>query len=122
MKTKTDATHIFFRNLVVVASIGIHEVEKKHRQRILLNIKIFLNPIQEIKDDLISETLDYDLVRGNILDIASSQHFNLQETLCEEIARYCFTEKRVTGVEISSEKPDIYDNCDGVGLAIVRYK
>ena len=62
------------------------------------------------------------MIRDKIVAIASAHHFNLQETLCEEIAQYCLSKKSVTAVEVSSEKPDIYDNCDGVGLKIYREK
>ena len=117
-----NQTYIYFRNLIVFSSIGIHDIEKTERQRVLLNVKLYLENEFRTKKDLISETIDYDMIRQNIIELASSQHFNLQETLCEKIAQCCLQEKPVTAVEVSSEKPDIYSDCDGVGLRIIRHK
>ena len=122
MKNQPNKNHIFFRNLVVLSSIGIHDIEKEKPQRVIINAKLILDSNHQIRSDLISETLDYDIIRDKIVAIASSHHFNLQETLCEEIAQYCLSKKSVTAVEVSTEKPDIYDNCDGVGLKIYREK
>ncbi len=115
-------TYIFFRNLKLYSYIGIHDAEKIERQRILLNVKLHLNNTFKTNEDSISETLDYDKIRQNIIKLASSQHFNLQETLCEKIAQCCLQEEPVIAVEVSSEKPDIYKDCDGVGLRIFRQK
>ena len=122
MQQSVTNTFIFFRNFVVLASIGIHDEEKVKPQRVFLNVKLFIDNTPDEMQDSILDTLDYDIIRRDIKKLASSQHFNLQETLCEEIAKYCLTHDPVVMVEISSEKPDVYDDCDAVGLKIIRFR
>ncbi len=122
MKSHNPQNLIFFRNLIVQSSIGVHDEEKQNSQRVIINLELTLGPNHQTKADDLSETLDYDRIRENVLRIASSKHFNLQETLCEQIADYCLAEKPVLRVKVSSQKPDIYQDCDGVGLEIIRHK
>ena len=43
MKNQPNKNHIFFRNLVVLSSIGIHDIEKEKPQRVIINAKLILD-------------------------------------------------------------------------------
>lgn len=110
---------IFLRNLALQASIGIHAHEKSARQRLLINVDLYLAPQGDAGDD-IGQVLDYDAVRQGIGRLVEARHYNLQETLVEEIVALCLKQAGVLAVRIATEKPDIYADCDGVGYEVFR--
>jgi dihydroneopterin aldolase len=112
-----ETRRIFLRNYSVEASIGIHPGEKEARQRLLINVDLFLNSAA-VSDDEIGQVLDYDFLRSGISALVRARHYNLQETLCQDIVALCLEQPQVKSVRVSTEKPDIYPDCDGVGCEI----
>ncbi len=117
-----QARRIFLRNFVAQISMGIHAHEKAARQRILINIDLYLDPALKIERDSIRETVDYDFLREEVLRVVESGHFHLQETFCERVLALCLDKPGVIAARVSSEKPDVYPDCDAVGFEIFRVK
>ena len=113
-------TH-FFRGLSVQVSIGIHAVERAAPQRILIDLEYDVAQ-PRIHGDEIAEVLDYDDVRDEVARIARDRHFNLQETLCREILESLIARAPVIRVKVSTRKPDIYPDCEGVGVVLEQRK
>lgn len=111
---------IFIKNLIVDVFIGVHDFEKKNKQRVVINVEVDVDPDLRVENDLIKETVDYDSIRAGILEISQERHFNLQETFCEKILALCLSHQRVLAAKVSSEKPDIYTDCDSVGFEIFQ--
>lgn len=112
---------IFLRNFALTPSIGIHDFEKAAPQRLLVNIELFIRPVPPGRDE-IDEVLDYDFLRDRIGALARDRHWNLQETLLDRIVDICLEPAMVLGARVSTEKPDVYPDCDGVGLEVTRFK
>ncbi len=117
-----NSRRIFLRNFNVFISMGVHDFEKQARQRVIVNVDLYIDPDGRIEHDTIRETVDYDFVRNVILQIADSGHFHLQETFCERILDACLEKSGVLAARVSSEKPDIYPDCESVGFEIFRVK
>jgi len=113
---------IFLRRYEVRCSIGIHPFERAQPQRVLVDVDLFLDPRDHDPQEDITRVLDYDFVREGIRALTAGRHFNLQETLCEEIVRLCLARPEVRGVRVSTEKPDVYPDCEAVGVEVVRWK
>lgn len=113
---------IFLRNFETRISMGIHDFEKKARQRVMINVDLYLEPDARIERDHISETVDYDFLRREIGVLADSSHFHLQETFCEKILAICLARPGVVAVRVSSEKPDVYPDCESIGFEIFGVK
>ena len=113
---------IFLKNFQVFISMGVHDYEKQARQRIIVNVDLYIDPDGRIQHDTIRETVDYDFVRQAIVEIAESGHFHLQETFCERILDVCLNKSGVLAARVSSEKPDVYPDCESVGFEIFRVK
>ena len=109
---------IFLRNFETRVSIGVHDFEKQAKQRVVINVDLYLEPGGRIQRDHISETVDYDFLRREIAALADSAHFHLQETFCERILALCLAHAGVTAARVSSEKPDVYPDCEAVGFEI----
>ena len=112
------ARRIFLKNFEARISMGIHDFEKKARQRVMINVDLYLEPDTRIERDHISETVDYDFIRREIGVLADSGHFHLQETFCERILAICLARPGVVAARVSSEKTDVYPDCESIGFEI----
>lgn len=123
---KLDLTHcrrLFLKAFEVNMNIGVHDFEKQGAQRVIVNIDLYV-PLQSNtpnKDDL-SEVVDYDFMRQTIADIIAPGHIQLQETLCDEIVKRMLAHPLVFATRVSTEKPDVYPDCEGVGVEVFRSK
>jgi len=120
-KPKKLSRKIFFKEIDIPCRIGVCEHEKKHPQRIIINIELELSTEVEPINDRIDETLNYDLIYREIKKISSSQHFNLVETLTNSIFVNLKKLKKVSDLRISVSKPDIYEDCNKVGYEISTF-
>jgi dihydroneopterin aldolase len=114
---------IFLRNYVVDANIGIHEHEKRGAQRLALNVDLYVAlSMSTPRHDRLHEVVDYDFVRLTIKHRIEQGHINLQETLIDDLARAMLAHPAVRAVRVSSEKPDVYDDVDAVGIEVFHFK
>jgi 7,8-dihydroneopterin aldolase/epimerase/oxygenase len=121
LTVETDSLRrIFLKNLRVDASIGIHLKEMMRKQPVLINIDLYVDARAGPRADDIAAVLDYDFLREEIQKIAAMRHFHLQETLCEEIMRICFSKPDVLAARVATEKPEAYPDCESVGCEIFR--
>lgn len=105
--------------LEVTMGLGIHEAELAAPQRVMLTVWLTCDYGPARFADAIASVVDYDFVREGIRTLIAGRHFQLQETLCEEVAALCFADPRVREVRVRSMKPDIYPDA-AVGCEIVR--
>ncbi len=105
--------------LSLTMGLGIHAHEQTP-QRVLVDVRLDCVYPSAPSEDRIVEALDYDTIYRGIVSLAASRHFNLQETLCEEIAALCLADPRVERVTVHSCKPDIFPDAR-VGCEIVRF-
>ena len=81
------ASKFFLKDYAVPISIGIHDFEKTRRQTVIINIEMYLENPTPQQSDCIDNTINYDFLRSEIEILTKQRHFNLQETLCEEIVK-----------------------------------
>lgn len=114
---------LFLRNYEVMINIGVHEFEKKGEQRVVFNVDLFI-PLEEStpQHDQLEEVVDYDFIRETIAQRMAKGHIHLQETLCDDIARAMLMHPKVRAVRVSTEKPDVYPDCDAVGVEVFSIK
>jgi 7,8-dihydroneopterin aldolase/epimerase/oxygenase len=115
----TSLRRIFLRNIEINMNIGVHDFEKHAQQRVIVNVDLYVSLEKTTpKDDELAEVVDYDFVRNSIVQIISQGHIQLQETLCDEIIKRMLQHPLVMAVRISTEKPDVYEDCQGVGVEV----
>lgn len=112
---------ILIRDFMLDASIGIYEHEKKAPQPILVNAEIAVKAGPHPEDE-IEHVLSYEHVVRDISALVESRHFNLVETLAEEIASLCLKDPRALAVVVRLEKTECFKNIAGVGIEIARQK
>jgi dihydroneopterin aldolase len=103
--------------LQLPVSIGIHDFEKTGPQPYRLDLRLAIDDHYRTRQDQIAETVDYDALRAQVSALVRSRHFNLQETLVQEVIDICFgLDTRVRAVDVRSAKTAVYPDCDSVGL------
>lgn len=114
---------VYLRNFVIQANIGVHDFEKTGTQRVVVNVDLFV-PLADTTPthDRIGEVLDYDFIHASIRERVAAGHINLQETLCDDLARTLLAHPLVRGVRVATEKPDVYPDCDAVGVEVFHVK
>jgi dihydroneopterin aldolase len=111
---------VFVRDLELMASVGVYELEKRYEQRIVVSVDLFVVDDYDGQSDNLSAVLDYSAVVSGIRTIVESGHTNLLETLAERIAQRCLSDHRVMRAVVRLEKPDIVPGCRSVGIEIAR--
>ena len=118
-----ECRRIFLRNHEVPVQIGAHDFEKTQAQRVIFNVELFVpNALSTPQADQLSEVVDYDFVRELIAARIGQGHVELQETLCDDLAAQMLAHPRVQAVRLSSCKPDVYPDCEAVGVEVFRMK
>jgi len=118
-----DCRRLFLRNYEVLINIGVHEFEKKGEQRILINVDLFIPLAMSTPEkDQLHEVVDYDFIRSTIAKRMAQGHIHLQETLCDDVVKAMLAHPKVRAVRVSTEKPDVYPDCDSVGVEVFRVK
>ncbi|KQQ32593.1 diguanylate cyclase [Duganella sp. Leaf126] len=119
----TDCRRLFLRNYEVMINIGVYEFEKKGEQRLLINVALYI-PLAEStpSHDQLEEVVDYDFIRDTIAALMARGHVQLQETLCDDIVRAMLAHPRVRAANVSTMKPDVYPDCEGVGVEVFKIK
>src|SRR5450830_975372 len=119
----TDCRRLFLRNYEISINIGVHEIVKKDEQRVLINVDLYIPlALSTPKDDQLDEVVDYDFIRSSIAQRVAEGHVHLQETLCDDVAKLMLAHPRVRAVCISTMKPDVYPDCEGVGVEVFQIK
>jgi dihydroneopterin aldolase len=118
-----DCRRLFLRNYEVMINIGVHDFEKRGEQRVLINVDLYIPLAQSTpKADQLEEVVDYDFMRVTVAQRMAQGHVHLQETLCDDVARSMLAHPRVRAVRVSTMKPDVYPDCEGVGVEVFRIK
>ena len=118
-----DCRRLFLSNYEVYINIGVHDFEKRGEQRVLINVDLFVPLIENSPtNDSLDEVVDYDFMRQSIVERVSKGHIHLQETLCDDVAKIMLKHPRVRAVRVSTAKPDVYPDCDAVGVEIFLIK
>ena len=106
----TDCRRIFLRGLSRRVRIGIHDFERAAAQRILFDIDLYVPLVQTTPQcDRIDEVVDYDFVRSEV-------------TLCDAVLNALLAHPLVVAARVSTRKPDVYDDCEAVGVEAFRRK
>jgi dihydroneopterin aldolase len=118
-----DCRRLFLRNYEVHINIGVHDFEKRGEQRVVINVELFVPlALSTPVEDKLREVVDYDFMRSTIAKRVGQGHIHLQETLCDDLATALLAHPQVRAVCLSTEKPDVYPDCDAVGVEVFRIK
>jgi 7,8-dihydroneopterin aldolase/epimerase/oxygenase len=114
---------VFLRDYEVWINIGVHEFEKRAEQRVVINVDLYVPlAVSTPKSDELDEVVDYDFIRRTVATRLSKGHIHLQETLCDDILTQVLAHPKVHAARVSTAKPDVYPDCEAVGVEVFRSK
>jgi len=112
--------HVFVRDLTLGAAIGVWRHEQGRRQRIRLNLDLYVAEMPEGQADELAAVVCYQEVIDRVKAIVAQEHLKLVETLAERIAAACLVDARVALARVRVEKLDAVPEAASVGVEIER--
>ena len=123
----TRATrHMFIRDLVLVASIGVHAHEHASPQRVRINVDLAVAEEDQrlsrpaVGQDELGRVVDYEGIVNSVRSIVSAGHVQLVETLAERLCEACLADPRVHTARVRVEKLDIFPDAAAAGVEVER--
>ena len=119
----TDCRRLFLRNHEIAVHIGVHDFEHQAPQRIRFNVDLYVPlALSTPSADQLDEVVDYDFIRHTIAQRVARGHIELQETLADDLLRVMLAHPKVRAARVSTEKPDVYPDCEAVGVEVFGIK
>ena len=113
---------VFIKNLILNVFVGIHNFEKKKKQRVRFNIEVITNPYIKPNNKDLSTILNYEDLIDKIKLLVKKQHHELIEDLAENMFEIIFQNRLVKKINIKIEKLDIIKNSESVGIEFSKSK
>ena len=113
---------VIIKNLVLNIFIGIHNFEKKKKQRVRFNIEVVTNTNIKPNNKDLTTILNYEDLINKIKLLVKKQHHELIEDLAENIFEIIFQNRLVKKTSIKIEKLDIIKNSESVGIEFSKSK
>ena len=111
---------VVIKNLILNIFIGVHDFEKKKKQKVRFNIEVETNPSTKPSNKDFSTIVDYETLVNKIKALVKKQHHELLEELAENIFRIVFQNKLVKKANIKLEKLHIIKESESVGIDITK--
>ena len=125
LRTKQDYSYkrkVLINNLTLLMSIGIHDFEKIEKQEVKFNINISIKPSLTPIENKINSIVNYETVIKNITKLTKNKHYELLESLAEDIFYELFKNNNIQKVNLKIEKTQIIKNTSSVGVEITKEK
>ena len=113
---------VIINDLILNIFIGIHNFEKKKRQRVKFNIEILTNPYVFPNNKDLKSIINYEEIVYKIEKLSNLKHHELLEDLSENIFNMLFQNKLVKKVNLKIEKIDIIKKTKSVGIEVSKLR
>lgn len=112
--------YIHIKNLKIRGKHGVYEEERKVEQEFELHLKLGVGDTSAAAvSGNLEDAVDYVPIKQEIEKIIQEKSFYLIETLADTIARMVMKDQRIKTLELTINKPEVWDH--GVpGLTIFR--
>ena len=115
---------IIIRNARFNCIIGILDHEKVKPQEIIIDLELFIEPVNSRLNDYIKNTIDYAEVHELIESEVNDSNFGLIETLAETIAAKVLGKFKISKILVRIKKPAAlaHKNVEYAAVEIIRTK
>ena len=111
---------VIIKNLVLNIFIGIHNFEKKKKQKVRFNIEVITNPFVKPNNKDLTTILNYEEIINKIKILVKKKHHELLEDLAENIFTIIFQNNLARKAKIKIEKLEIIKNSESVGVEFAK--
>lgn len=117
--------HVFLRDMLLHAHIGVYAHEHGSVQRIRVNVDLAVQDdvapgADGVGRDEIGRVVDYEAVARQVRGIVAAGHVRLVETLAERIASAVLADPRIRVARIRVEKLDVFPDALSAGVEVER--
>ena len=123
LRPKQDYSYkrkVLISDLTLLMSIGIHDFEKIKKQEVKFNIIIDINPLLTPIEKKINSIVNYETVVKDVIKLTKNKHYELLETLAEDIFFTLFKNTNIKKIKLKIEKTQIIKNTSSVGIEITK--
>ena len=113
---------VLITDLSLPISVGIHNFEKLKKQEVKFNICIAINPSLFPVESKLNSIVNYETIINTITKLTKNKHYELLESLAEEIFNELFKNINILKIKIKIEKTQIIKNTSSVGIEITKKK
>ena len=113
---------ILVKDLIIKILVGIHNFEKKKKQRVRFNIEIIIDPNLAPDESNLNSIVNYEDIIKSIKKVTNKRHYPLLETLGEDIFFRLFKDTKIKKIKLRIEKLDIIKNTSSVGIEIEKVR
>ena len=111
---------VLISDLTLLMSIGIHDFEKIEKQEVKFNINIDINPLLTPIKNKLNSIVNYETVIRDVTRLTKNKHYELLETLAEDIFFILFKNTNIKKIKLKIEKTQIIKNTSSVGIEITK--
>ena len=111
---------VLISDLTLLMSIGIHDFEKIKKQKVKFNINIDINPLLVPIENKLNSIINYETVVKDVTRLTKNKHYELLETLAEDIFFILFKNTNIKKIKLKIEKTQIIKNTSSVGIEITK--
>ena len=111
---------VVIKDLILFISIGIHDFEKIKKQEVKFNICIDVNPSLTPIESKLKSIVNYETVIKDITKLTKNKHYELLETLAEDIFFELFKNINIQKIKLKIDKTQIIKNTSSVGVEITK--
>lgn len=111
---------VYIRDLKIETVIGIFDWERAIKQKVSLDIEMATDIRKAAESDKIEDALDYKGVAKRIIAFVEESHFQLVETMAEQVAQIILNEFSVPWLRLRVSKPGALRGSIDVGVLIER--
>ncbi len=108
------------KNLRLRTVVGVYEWEKKKLQDVCINIQVTFDGTKAAATDDIEETIDYKVLRNQVIDHVQGNNFNLVEKIASDTANIALKLPLSKKVLVEVEKPGALRFTDSVSVIVER--
>ena len=123
LKTKQNFSYkrkVLITDLTLLMSIGIHSFEKLKRQEVRFNLDINISPSLFPDENKLNSVVNYETIVKNITKLTKKKHYELLESLAEDIFFELFKNINIKKIKLKIEKTQIINNTSAVGIEITK--
>jgi FolB domain-containing protein len=101
---------LYIKDLVIEARHGVHEHEKQTKQRFAISVELEVDLSRAAQSDDVADTLDWSVLRDEIITITQNNSFNLMERLAQTIADAMLKHNGVSEACVTIDKIDAFSS------------
>lgn len=111
---------LFISGLKLKTRVGVYDWEHHAPQPVVFDLELHTDLKKAAQSGQLNDTIDYATLADRLQQFTLQQHFELIETLAEEMATFILENYSVTRLRLKINKIEAIKSAAGVGLIIER--